>query len=273
LIGGTMASAVFRAKLHIGYLAAIVAASNAGGSGSVVGDTTTTMMWIDGVSPLVVAEAVIPAVVALVIFGIPAALQQHRHSPIVRDAQAGAHIDWAAGRGRGGAVAAIGTNVVVNMRWPTHAGAFPFIGAAVWVTLLLTASLRRPDYTLFPYATRSSVFLLSLMLTASLMPVHELPAASWQHGRAGLRLAVFDNVRQRPTLKQAARLGHAGLRCRLRRLHDLVRFVRRRGPVRGVSRGPIGVRVAARRVARCDRLRGRHSGLHVARRLASKLMI
>jgi Na+/H+ antiporter NhaD/arsenite permease-like protein len=25
-----------------------VAASNAGGSGSVVGDTTTTMMWIDG---------------------------------------------------------------------------------------------------------------------------------------------------------------------------------------------------------------------------------
>ena len=30
----------------------IVAASNAGGAGSVVGDTTTTMMWIDGISPL-----------------------------------------------------------------------------------------------------------------------------------------------------------------------------------------------------------------------------
>ena len=52
LIGGTMAQQVFRGKVHIGYLAAIVAASNAGGSGSVVGDTTTTMMWIDGVSPL-----------------------------------------------------------------------------------------------------------------------------------------------------------------------------------------------------------------------------
>ncbi|MGZ8196918.1 MAG: citrate transporter, partial [Burkholderiales bacterium] len=50
LIGGTMARHVFRGKVHIGYLAAIVAASNAGGSGSVVGDTTTTMMWIDGVS-------------------------------------------------------------------------------------------------------------------------------------------------------------------------------------------------------------------------------
>ena len=52
LIGGTMARHVFRGKVHIGYLAAIVAASNAGGAGSVVGDTTTTMMWIDGISPL-----------------------------------------------------------------------------------------------------------------------------------------------------------------------------------------------------------------------------
>ena len=52
LIGGTMARHVFKGKVHIGYLAAIVAASNAGGAGSVVGDTTTTMMWIDGISPL-----------------------------------------------------------------------------------------------------------------------------------------------------------------------------------------------------------------------------
>ena len=51
--------------MHIGYLAAIVAASNAGGSGSVVGDTTTTMMWIDGVSPLDVLDAYVAAVVAL----------------------------------------------------------------------------------------------------------------------------------------------------------------------------------------------------------------
>ena len=48
LIGGAMAHQLFRAKVHIGYLAAIVAASNAGGAGSVVGDTTTTMLWIAG---------------------------------------------------------------------------------------------------------------------------------------------------------------------------------------------------------------------------------
>ena len=40
LIGGVMAREVFRGKVHIGYLAAIVAASNAGGAGSVIGDTT-----------------------------------------------------------------------------------------------------------------------------------------------------------------------------------------------------------------------------------------
>lgn len=49
LIGGTIAMVVFNHKVHIGYIAAIVAASNAGGSGSVIGDTTTTLMWIEGV--------------------------------------------------------------------------------------------------------------------------------------------------------------------------------------------------------------------------------
>ena len=94
LIGGTIARVVFRGKVHIGYLAAIVAASNAGGSGSVVGDTTTTMMWIDGVHPLQVLEAYIAAVVAMLIFGVPASLQQHRYSPITRDAPANIVIDW-----------------------------------------------------------------------------------------------------------------------------------------------------------------------------------
>ena len=89
LIGGTMARHVFKGKVHIGYLAAIVAASNAGGSGSVVGDTTTTMMWIDGISPLRVVEAYVAAVSGFLIYGIPAAIAQHRHSPIVKDAPRG----------------------------------------------------------------------------------------------------------------------------------------------------------------------------------------
>ena len=94
LIGGTMARHVFKGKVHIGYLAAIVAAANAGGSGSVVGDTTTTMMWIDGISPLRVVEAYVAAVAGFLIYGIPAALVQHRHSPIVKDAPRGLQIEW-----------------------------------------------------------------------------------------------------------------------------------------------------------------------------------
>src|SRR5512138_1570795 len=65
LIGGTVAGTVFRRRVHIGYLAAIVAASNAGGAGSVVGDTTTTMIWIAGGSPLQVLEAYVAAIPAL----------------------------------------------------------------------------------------------------------------------------------------------------------------------------------------------------------------
>ncbi|MEO8443173.1 MAG: citrate transporter, partial [Betaproteobacteria bacterium] len=129
IIGGTIAATVFNRKVHIGYLAAIVAASNAGGSGSVVGDTTTTMMWIDGVSPLAVVEAYIAAVTALFIFGIPAARVQQRYSPITKDAPAGVRIDWS----RVAVVASIllaamAVNVLVNTRFSTSAHRFPFIG-------------------------------------------------------------------------------------------------------------------------------------------------
>lgn len=65
LIGGTIALVVFKNRVHIGYIVAIVAASNAGGSGSVVGDTTTTMMWIDGVSAFNVLHGFIAAGAAL----------------------------------------------------------------------------------------------------------------------------------------------------------------------------------------------------------------
>ena len=57
IIGGVIARHVYRRGVTIGFMAAIVAAANAGGAGSVIGDTTTTMMWIRGVSPLQLARA------------------------------------------------------------------------------------------------------------------------------------------------------------------------------------------------------------------------
>jgi Na+/H+ antiporter NhaD/arsenite permease-like protein len=196
LIGGTMAGAVFRKKVHIGYLAAIVACSNAGGAGSVVGDTTTTMMWIDGVSPIAVLDAYIAAGVALVVCGIPAAMQQQRYAPITRDAPAGVRVDWT----RVGIVAfilvaAIMANVVANLRFPAVLDQFPVIGVAVWVAILLAAPLRMPDWKLLPEAFKGSVFLLALVTCASMMPVEKLPLPSWQTALGlGFVSAVFDNI-------------------------------------------------------------------------------
>lgn len=196
LIGGTMARHVFRGKVHIGYLAAIVAASNAGGSGSVVGDTTTTMMWIDGVSPLSVLEAYIAAASALLIFGIPAALQQHRHSPIVKDAPRSLPIDWACiAIVLTILVTAILANVIANLRFPALLDAIPVLGLTVWLVILATAPVRRPDWEIMPETCKGTIFLLALVTAASLMPVEKLPLASWQTALGlGFVSAVFDNI-------------------------------------------------------------------------------
>jgi Na+/H+ antiporter NhaD/arsenite permease-like protein len=196
LIGGTVARHVFRGKVHIGYLAAIVAASNAGGSGSVVGDTTTTMMWIAGVSPLSVLEAFVAAGVALAVFGVPAALQQHRYSPIVKQPPRDLQIEWV----RLGIVVAIllmaiGANVIANLRFPDLLDAIPVIGLSVWAVILLAAPLRQPDWAVMPETFKGTIFLLALVTCASMMPVEALPAASWPTALGlGFVSAVFDNI-------------------------------------------------------------------------------
>ena len=160
LIGGTMARHVFRGKVHIGYLAAIVAASNAGGSGSVVGDTTTTMMWIGGVSPLSVLEAYVAAIVALAIFAVPAALQQHRYSPIVREAPArpADRVGRVVGIVAAILIVAILANVIANLRFPALLDVVPVIGLAVWVVILAAAPLRRRTGRSCPKRSRARSF-------------------------------------------------------------------------------------------------------------------
>jgi Na+/H+ antiporter NhaD/arsenite permease-like protein len=196
LIGGAMAHQLFRAKVHIGFLAAIVAASNAGGAWSVVGDTTTTMMWIAGISPSRVFEAIIGASIALFIFGIPAAIQQHKYSPILSRAHEHTHVDWM----RVGIVGlillfAVATNVIVNTEFAKYADHFPFLGVAVWVAIVLSIAVRRPDWEVLPEAFKGSIFLLALVLCASMMPVEHLPTASWQTAFGlGFLSAVFDNI-------------------------------------------------------------------------------
>jgi Na+/H+ antiporter NhaD/arsenite permease-like protein len=196
MIGGAIARTVFRGRVHTGYLATIVAASNAGGAGSVVGDTTTTMMWIAGISPTEVFEAYIAASVALLVCGIPASIQQQAYSPIQKDEVAGARVDWARLAIVGFIlIAAIIVNVAINTQFSRVADLFPFLGVAVWVAIFMSAGLRRPDWSLLPDAFKGAVFLLALVLSASMMPVDKLPLASWPTTLGlGFLSAVFDNI-------------------------------------------------------------------------------
>ncbi|MDD5307366.1 MAG: SLC13 family permease [Deltaproteobacteria bacterium] len=185
LIGGTVALAVFDGRVHLGYLAAIVAASNAGGAGSVVGDTTTTMMWIDGVSPINVLHAYVAAGAAFLFFAFFASRQQDRHRRIEKDPRPGARIDW-------GRLAVVGLilagailgNVLLDL---------PAVG--VWIAIVLGRFLRPVPWKEARGALLGAAFLLSLVMCASLMPVEELPPASWHTAFAlGFVSAVFDNI-------------------------------------------------------------------------------
>ncbi len=198
LIGASVAGVVFKQKVHIGYLAAIIAASNAGGAGSVVGDTTTTMIWIAGGSPLDVLHGFVGSFAAVAIFGVVAAKQQHAYQPIVKDATQAPKVDW----GRLGIVAlilvlAIVANASVNVveEFKPYASVFPWIGAAVWVAVLIGASFRKTSWGLMPSAVKGSIFLLSLVTCASMMPVERLPPASAALTMGlGFISAVFDNI-------------------------------------------------------------------------------
>jgi hypothetical protein len=87
------------------------------------------------------------------------------------------------------------TNVTMNVRFPALADSFPWLGAAVWVAILLTATWRAPDWSVLAAAFMGTVFLLALILCASFMPVEQLPPASWQSAFSlGFVSAVFDNI-------------------------------------------------------------------------------
>jgi len=185
MIGGTMAMVLYKGKVHLGFLAAIIAASNAGGAGSVVGDTTTTLMWIDGVNPLDVLHAFIASIAAFLIFGFFGARQQHKYHPIQKHNNPGIRVD----KVRLVVVflilvGAITTNYLLD-----------FPAAGVWIAILLGALVTKTPWHEMKNAWKGTVFLMSLVTIASLMPVDELPPASWVTSFSlGFVSAVFDNI-------------------------------------------------------------------------------
>jgi Na+/H+ antiporter NhaD/arsenite permease-like protein len=196
LIGGTIALVVFKNKVHIGYIAALVAASNAGGSGSVVGDTTTTMMWIDGVSAFNVLHSFIAAGVALIFFAWFASHQQDNYQRIQKDADINAKVDWLKLFNVALILAgAIISNILYDM---------PALG--VWIAIVIGAAIRPVPWKEVPGAIKGTIFLLCLVMCASMMPVEELPNASWITALSlGFLSAVFDNI---PLTKLCLDQGH-----------------------------------------------------------------
>ena len=185
LIGGTIALVVFRGKVHIGYVAAIVASSNAGGAGSVIGDTTTTLMWIDSVSAIDVLHAYIAVIPALLVFGIPLSIIQTKYQPIMNDAAPGVIINY---RKIAAVVlilaGAITTNILFN---------FPAVG--VWAGILIGAILTSTPWRELKNSLKGTIFLLALVFSASMMPVEKLPHASWHTSIVlGFISSMFDNI-------------------------------------------------------------------------------
>jgi Na+/H+ antiporter NhaD/arsenite permease-like protein len=194
VLGMVAARHVYGGRVSVGFVAAIVAAANAGGAGSVIGDTTTTLMWLHGISPLAVLPAFVGSVAALAVFGVAAALQQHAFQPIAAKAGGSHPLRW-----RRIAIvviiltAAVGANVLANGLGVGEQ--FPWLGMAVCVAILITSPLAAPDWSLIKPGLRGATFLVLLVASASLMPVKALPNPSWQSvAGLGVLSSVFDNI-------------------------------------------------------------------------------
>lgn len=196
MIGGGVASTVFKRRVHLSYLAGIVVCSNAGGAGSVLGDTTTTMMWLDGIPPSHMIPAYIGAAVTLVVCGIPSAIVQTRYSPL----DSKVRIEEPIFPLRLVCVAAIlasaiTANVLRKGPLEPYEHMIPLLAVAIWGAILITTPLARPTWSIVPSLVKTSLFLLCLVFTAAMMPLANLPEpTALSTFVIGAISSVFDNI-------------------------------------------------------------------------------
>jgi Na+/H+ antiporter NhaD/arsenite permease-like protein len=195
VLGGVMARHLYGGRVSVAFVAALVAASNAGGAGSVIGDTTTTIMWLKGVSFLTVLPAYLAAVPAFVVVALFGARAQHRIQPILANDEPGHPLEW---RRIWIVIFILAAAVSANMlatSLSTGEETAPWLGLALWAAILVTSLVARPDWSVVRHGAQGAVFLVSLVAAASLMPLKGLPDPSWQTAFGlGLLSSVFDNI-------------------------------------------------------------------------------
>lgn len=195
VLGGVMARHLYKGRVTVAFVAALVAAANAGGAGSVIGDTTTTIMWLKGVSALTVMPAYLAAVPAFIVVALFGARAQHRHQPILDNDEPGHPLEWR----RIWIVAfilvaAVTANVLATSLSGGEETA-PWLAIALWAAILVTSFVARPDWSVMRPAAKGAVFLVALVAAASLMPLKGLPDPSWRTALGlGLLSSVFDNI-------------------------------------------------------------------------------
>jgi Na+/H+ antiporter NhaD/arsenite permease-like protein len=80
---------------------------------------------------------------------------------------------------------------------------FPALG--VWIAILIGTAFRSTGWHELPSAFKGALFLLCLVVSASMMPVDQLPLASWKTTLGlGFVSSIFDNI---PLTKLAIQQG------------------------------------------------------------------
>jgi len=185
IIGGVIAKRMYQGKVCLSFIVAIVAASNAGGAGSVIGDTTTTMMWIAGIPATAFLKAFIASATAIAFSGVIASRIQHAYQPVLKTVLGKEQLDVAR-------LCIVGL-IVVGTIGANVAFDFPALG--LWAGILIGAFIRPTPWAELQYSLRGSLFLVLLVICASFLPVSELPTPSWQSTLGlGFASAVFDNI-------------------------------------------------------------------------------